>query len=225
MPYSKAFSNFSNEKINTLFLFLIVVTLFSSCAKEKESEFQSIFDGLTYTGWEGDKDFFRIEKGAIVAGALDRKIPTNQFLCTEENYGDFELRMKVKFTSRENNAGIQFRTSRIPNNHEVIGYQADVGFIPGRPVWGCLYDESRRNKFLVEPSAEKVLKILKPDSWNDYLIRCEGSHIQFWLNGEPIMEYLEEDESIPQSGVICVQIHGGTPAEAWYKDIEIKALP
>lgn len=37
------------------------------------------------------------------------------------------------------NAGVQFRTARIPNDHEVIGYHADMG----RGGWGALYDDSR----------------------------------------------------------------------------------
>jgi hypothetical protein len=132
--------------------------------------------------------------------------------------------MKVRFTSRENNAGIQFRTSRIPDHHEVIGYQADVGFLGAHPIWGSLYDESRRNRFLAEPPAEKVLEVLKPEGWNDYRIRCVGPHIQFWLNGTLVMEYEEEDDSVARSGVICVQIHSGAPAEAWYRDMLIKEL-
>lgn len=205
-------------------LLWILLGLLSACEDTPNAGMQPLFDGQTFTGWEGPKDFFRIEDGAVVAGALDRQIPINQFLCTEKSYGDFELQMKVRFTSRENNAGIQFRTSRIPDHHEVIGYQADVGFLGAHPIWGSLYDESRRNRFLAEPPAEKVLEVLKPEGWNDYRIRCEGPHIQFWLNGTLVMEYEEEDDSIARSGVICVQIHSGAPAEAWYRDMLIKEL-
>ncbi|MAG93714.1 MAG: hypothetical protein CMJ48_08200, partial [Planctomycetaceae bacterium] len=86
-----------------------------------------IFDGKTFEGWEGNLDWFRIEKEAIVAGTLEKKIPRNEFLCTKKTYGDFELRLKVKLEGGKGNAGIQFRTKRIPNHHEVSGYQADVG--------------------------------------------------------------------------------------------------
>lgn len=206
-------------------LLWIVLSLLTGCGQGAQNAgLQPLFDGQTFTGWEGPKDFFRIENGAIVAGALDRQIPVNQFLCTEKSYEDFELQMKVKFTSRENNAGIQFRTSRIPNHHEVIGYQADVGFLPERPIWGSLYDESRRRKFLVEPPAEKILKVLDPEGWNDYRIRCEGPNVRFWLNGTLVMEYEEEDDAVARSGLICVQIHSGAPAEAWYRDILIREL-
>ncbi len=201
---------------------LLLIT--NSCIEQTSTSFQSIFDGKTFSGWEGDKKFFRIENQAIVAGALDRVIPNNQFLCTESEYEDFELRMKVKFNSKENNGGIQFRSSRIPDHHEVIGYQADVGSTSAGYVWGGLYDESRRNKFLVEPDPELLESILNPEDWNDYLIRCDGDQIKFWINNELVMNYQEVDKSIADSGIICVQIHSGPPSEAWYRDIEIKEL-
>jgi len=208
------------KEIRIALLILATSFLFLACSQNC----QRIFDGMTFQGWEGSKEFFRIEDGSIVAGALDREIPTNKFLCTEKEYDDFDLCMKVKFTSKENNAGIQFRTSRIPDHHEVIGYQADVGYTHAGAVWGSLYDESRRKKFVAEASQDKILEVLNENGWNDYRIRCEGAHVQFWLNGEHVLEYTEEDDSIPQTGVICVQIHGGKPAEAWYKDIFIKEL-
>ncbi len=196
----------------------------NSCTEPSSASFQPLFDGNTFKGWEGDKEFFRIEDQAIVAGVLDREIPVNQFLCTESEYKNFELRLKVKFNSKENNGGIQFRSSRIPDHHEVRGYQADVGSTSAGYVWGGLYDESRRNKFLVEPDPELLESILNPKDWNDYLIQCDGDQIKFWINNELVMNYQEVDKSIADSGIICVQIHSGPPSEAWYRDIEIKEL-
>ena len=92
-----------------------------------------IFDGKSFDGWEGNRAIFRIEQGAIVGGSLHDKIARNEFLCTTRAYGDFELRLKVKLLGGEAaNAGVQFRTRRIPDNHEVIGYQADLG----QNYWG-----------------------------------------------------------------------------------------
>ncbi len=211
-------------KVFNLFSLLILALLLIQCSHDKSNSFSSLFDGATFIGWEGPKEFFRIEDGAIVAGSLEKEIPVNQFLCTESLYADFELQLQVKFTARDNNAGIQFRTQRIPNHHEVIGYQADVGWSSSRVIWGSLYDESRRNKFLAEPEIKLIERILKPDDWNDYHIRCEGPIIKFWINNELVMDYIEEDKTIPSSGKICVQIHSGVPSEAWYRDIKIKSI-
>ena len=180
-----------------------------------------IFDGKTFAGWEGDLSIFRIQDGAIVGGTLARKIARNEFLCTTKTYGDFELRLKFKLLGGEGaNAGIQFRTKRIPNHHEVSGYQADMG----TGYWGALYDESRRNKVLKGPEQEKMKSVIKADDWNDYVIRAEGRRIQLWINGVQTVDYLEEDPNIETSGVIALQIHGGPPSEAWYKDITLVDL-
>jgi 3-keto-disaccharide hydrolase len=180
-----------------------------------------IFDGKSFEGWEGDLKIFRIEDGAIVGGSLKDKIARNEFLCTTKTYGDFELRLKFKLLGGENaNAGVQFRTRRIPNDHEVIGYQADMG----QGWWGALYDESRRKKVLVGPDQAKMKDVVKVGDWNDYVVRAEGKHIQLWINGVRTVDYTEEDPQVEATGVIAVQIHGGPPSEAWYKDITLLDL-
>ncbi|GMU92038.1 MAG: hypothetical protein AMXMBFR4_10960 [Candidatus Hydrogenedentota bacterium] len=181
---------------------------------------KSLFDGKTFTGWEGNLDVFRIEDGAIVGGSLKERVARNEFLCTTEEYGDFELRLKFKLLGEGANAGVQFRTKRIPDHHEVSGYQADLG----EGYWGCLYDESRRNKVLAAPDKDELAKVLKLNDWNEYVIRAEGRHIQLWINGYKTVDYTETDEEIPQTGIIGLQIHGGPPSEAWYKDITIREL-
>jgi hypothetical protein len=180
-----------------------------------------LFDAKTFAGWEGDLAIFRIQDGAIVGGTLERKIARNEFLCTTKTYSDFELRLRFKLLGGEGaNAGIQFRTKRIPNHHEVSGYQADMG----TGYWGALYDESRRNKVLKGPEQEKMKSVIKADDWNDYVIRAEGRRIQLWINGVQTADYVEEDPKIETTGIICVQIHGGPPTEAWYRDITLLDL-
>ena len=179
-----------------------------------------IFDGRTLDGWEGDLEMFRLEAGAIVGGTLQNKIARNEFLCTTRSYGDFELRLKVRLLGEGANAGIQFRTKRIPDHHEVIGYQADMG--PG--YWGALYDESRRKKILAAPDAATLEGLVKAADWNDYVIRAEGKRVQLVLNGVRTVDYTEEDPTVDSRGVICVQIHSGPPSEAWYKDIALLDL-
>jgi hypothetical protein len=130
------------------------------------------------------------------------------------------LRLEFKVLGEGANAGIQFRTQRIPDHYEVIGYQADLG----DGWWGSLYDESRRKRALVEADAEAVNKVLKRDDWNEYVIRAEGPRIQLWINGLQTVDYTEEEEGIDREGIIAVQIHGGPPSEAWYRNITLREL-
>ena len=200
---------------------LIIAFVLTTGAGQTTQKGVAIFDGRTFAGWEGDRTIFRIQDGAIVGGTLKDKIARNEFLCTTRMYGDFELRLQVKLLGGDRaNAGIQFRTRRIPNHHEVSGYQADMGV----GWWGALYDESRRNKVLKGPDQEKMKGIIKVDDWNDYVIRAEGRRIQLWVNSVQTVDYVEEDTNIESSGLICVQIHGGPPSEAWYKDITLVDL-
>ena len=178
-----------------------------------------LFDGKTFTGFEGDLNWFRIEDGAIVAGKLTENIPHNFFLATTKEYYNFELRLKVKTSAPAVNGGIQFRSKRIPNHHEVSGYQADIA----GGIWGALYDESRRGRFLVPPHAE-VQKTIKDNDWNDYKIRCVNDRVQLFVNGVKTVGFVESDATAMHPGIIALQIHQGPPAEVWYKDITIKEL-
>jgi hypothetical protein len=207
-----------------VFLMAIVLSVSIGAAGEQGTRAPKpvpLFDGKTLDGWEGDLKIFRVEDGAIVAGSLENKIARNEFLCTKQTYGDFELRLKVKLLGGDSaNAGIQFRTRRIPNDHEVSGFQADMG----TGWWGALYDESRRNKVLTGPDQAKMKDVVKAGEWNDYVIRAEGKHIQLWINGFQTVDYTEDDPKIDTTGVIALQIHGGPPSQAWYKDITIVNL-
>lgn len=200
---------------------MITLTNFSVIPSQKTTK---IFDGKSFNGWEGDTlKTWRIENGALVGGSLITKVPHNEFLCTKRSYANFDLKLKFKLTGTEGfiNTGVQFRSKRLSDPvYEMIGYQADLG----DKYWASLYDESRRNKTLIAPEESLVKKILKPGDWNDYEVRAENRRIRIFLNGQLTIDYTEPDESIPQSGLIGLQIHGGGKAEVAYKDIFIEEL-
>ena len=200
-----------------------IVLIFTSSMPAADPKAVALFDGKTLTGWEGDAKTWRVEEGAIVGGSLETTVPRNEFLCTTKSYENFELKVTFKLLGdrAKANAGVQVRTKRIPNHHEVSGFQADIG----QEYWGALYDESRRNKVLARPAKETIEKIVKFDDWNDYRIRCEGPRIRLWLNGAMTVDYTEEDPKIERTGIIGLQIHGGAKAKVYYKDIVIEELP
>ena len=191
-------------------------------AEEKESDATTtvIFDGKTLEGWDGDASVFRVEQESIIGGQLKDKIPHNFFLSSKEEYSDFELTLEFRLIGEGTNAGVQLRSKRIPDHHEMIGYQADLG----QNYWGALYDESRRNKILAAPKKEELDKVLKRDNWNRYRILCEGRHIQLWINDFKTVDYTEAEAVIEQKGLIALQIHGGPPGEAHYRNIRIRRI-
>lgn len=208
--------------MNKTLLFCIAIL---SVTLARAGEPIPLFDGKTFQGWQGDTNkTWRIENGAFVGGSLARTVPQNEFLTTTQPFTNFILRLQVKLVGSEGfvNGGVQVRSQRTQNPpNEMIGYQCDMG----EGFWGALYDESRRNKILQAPAADAVAKALKKTDWNQYEIRCEGKRIRTWLNREPMIDYVEPDDSIPQHGLIGLQIHGGAKAEASFKEITIEVLP
>lgn len=201
---------------------LAAVLVFSAAwpAVGEDREGTRLFNGESFAGWQGNLDWFRIEDGVVVGGSLEKAIPRNEFLTTEKEYDDFELRLEFRVTGDKTNAGIQVRSRRIPDHHEMIGYQADIG--PG--YTGALYDESRRRKILAKPEVATIEKAYKPGEWNSYRIRCQGPKVQLWINGTQTVDYTEEDESLEQNGLIGLQIHSGPPGEIRYRNIIIEEL-
>jgi hypothetical protein len=209
-------------KISLFFLSAVFLILTGYTAAPRKAV--SLFDGKTFNGWDGDTvKTWKIEDGTIAGGSLDETVPHNDFLCTRKIYSNFILKVKFKLTGHEGfiNTGVQFHSVRSKNpSYEMIGYQADLG----DKYWASLYDESRRNKTLTGPDSATVAKILKPGQWNNYEVRSESGRIRLYLNGVQTVDYTESDKSIPQKGIIGLQIHGGGKAKVYYKDLMIEEL-
>ena len=207
---------------NRIIPLLLVASTFTLNAAEL-----NLTDGRTFNGWVGDTNkTWRMEDGAFVGGTLERKVPQNEFLRTTRSFTNFVLKVKFKLVGTDAggfiNGGVQVRSepAKTPPN-EMVGYQCDIG----EGWWGALYDESRRNKVLIKPDPKAVEKALKKNDWNQYVIRCEGKRIRTSINGVEMIDYTEADDSLPQFGLIGLQVHGGGPAVASYKDVLVEELP
>lgn len=183
----------------------------------EETGYRSLFNGKDLTGWDGDVSLWKVVDNAIVGDSSG--IEHNQFLGTSEEFGDFELKLEFRLKDGVGNSGVQFRSKRVLTTTEVSGYQADIG----EKYWGCLYDESRRNKILV-PAPADFEKNLKKGDWNEYVIRAEGDHIVLKMNGVTTVDYKEPDANIARKGIIALQVHSGGPLKVEFRNIRIKPL-
>lgn len=185
---------------------------------------QPLFDGKTLHGWEGDTSLWKVADGMIVGGDVTRTVPRNEFLASVRQYTNFALTLKFKLEGTEGfvNSGVQLRSQRVPGDSEMNGYQADIG----EGWYGCLYDESRRNRVLARPDETTTKRAVKPaGEWNSYEIRCVGRRISVRLNGVLTVDYTEPDTAIPQFGRLGLQLHGGGKTRVTFKDLEIEELP
>jgi putative heme-binding domain-containing protein len=205
-------------------LVFILTAVFVAVAQAGEP--RALFDGMSLAGWDvraGEERWWKAADGMIVGGSLEEKVPHNTFLATNDSFENFELTFKIRIRGAGGfvNSGIQIRSERVPNSHEMKGYQVDAG--PG--WWGKLYDESRRNKVIGEPQDPQALAAaIKEGDWNEYRIRAEGPAIRSWINGVATLDYVEKDAAIPLTGRIGLQVHGGGKALVEVKDIRIQSL-
>lgn len=220
---------FTSKNLNFIvlvkkYIAIFIFFLLASCQDSPANYTKTLFNGKDFNGWEGDTlNIWRIENETIIGGSLNQTVAHNYFLVTKDAYDDFILKLKIKLLGEEGfvNSGIQFRSKRMSDpDYEMIGYQADFG----EGYWISLYDESRRNRTLVAPDSAQVLQWIKINDWNDYEIRAEDRRIRLYINGHQSIDYTETDETIPQTGLIGIQVHGGGKAQVHVKEITIQEL-
>ncbi|MBK1830813.1 DUF1080 domain-containing protein [Verrucomicrobiaceae bacterium R5-34] len=192
----------------------------------------SLFDGRTLDGWKlvnpKHGPYWSVQNGAITASNGDQKMPTNTFLATTKEYGDFEFTCDFRLSGDHAtgliNSGIQYRS--LLKNHKkrgmgISGYQADIG----KDWWGGIYDEHRRGKLVKgNEAALRASEGFKDDNWHRYKIVCKGNQHKLYINGILTAEYTEKNPKIPAQGVIALQLHRGGVAKIEYKNIFIKEL-
>ncbi|MBN8730968.1 MAG: DUF1080 domain-containing protein [Acidobacteria bacterium] len=183
--------------------------------------FQPLWNGINLSDFRIDTpELWSVEEGMIVGRSPGIKY--NEFLRTKKSYGDFHLKAEFRMTdpTGKANSGIQFRSKETePPSHEVVGYQADLGL----NYWGCLYDESRRRKVLVQAPESVIAKIDKA-AWNVYEVEARGPRIVLRLNGMVTVDYLEAETGIEQSGFIALQLHSGPPLEMRWRGLVVREL-
>ncbi len=236
----------TQAKKNRIFMFValtaalfLTTTAFVAAAGSEEG-FKPIFNGKSLDGWEGEAGFWSVKDGAIRGqSTAEHPATRNTFLMWRGGMvDDFELRLSYRVVG--GNSGIQYR-SREMENWIVAGYQADIE--SGDRYTGILYDEHGRGvlaergqktaidaagKKTVEKFAEQgaLLKAVRKDKWNEYVISARGNHLKHTINGRVMCEVVDRQEGeFDRSGILALQIHSGPPMTIQFKDIRLKRFP
>jgi len=221
-------------------------------APAETADMKRIFNGKDLSGWDGDPRLWSVKDGAIRGETtLANPAKGNTFLIWKDGVTkDFELRLSFR-CGVTNNSGIQYRSKRIDakpeekNQWRVRGYQHEIrneaklpnvaGFIydeggkRGRvclagekAVWGADGKKQVQGSLIDAPGYQALFKL---DQWNDVVIVAKGTHIQHFLNGRLILDFTDADPKVALlEGVLALQLHGGKPMWAEYKDLRIKEL-
>jgi len=193
-------------------------------------EWIELFNGKDLSGWtqRNGTATYDVKDGTLVGTTADGS--PNSFLCSDKQYGDFELTFEVKVDDRLN-SGVQIRSQSKGGKPKgrVNGPQveieasgkhgAEAGYIYGEACGGWM-----------TPKAElKKHKHFKDHEWNLYRIVAKGPRIQVWINGEPISDLTDEEKFKGHpKGFIGLQVHsigrGQGPWTVAWKNIKLKEL-
>jgi len=218
-------------------------------APDEPADMRPIFNGKDLTGWDGDSRLWSVKDGAIHGETTaENRANGNTFIIWKDGMTkDFELRLSFRCTAT-NNSGIQYRSKHITdgkvrNNWVVRGYQHEIrneidlpsvaGFIYGEGLGRgriCLVGEQATigddgkqvTGTLIDDASYK--KLFKLDDWNDVVIIAKGTHIRHYLNNRLILDFTDSPELALREGILALQLHGGKPMWAEFKDIRIKGL-
>jgi quinoprotein glucose dehydrogenase len=181
-----------------------------------------LFDGKSLNGWVhmNGAHRFTVEDGAIVGRTVEASASLNSFLCTLQEFDDFELELETAIDV-VTNSGIQIRSKVRPVAMQGRPFEAAAGRVngpqveirrsyKGLPATGHIYGEAMGTNWLTSP--EKIQQghpHFVNDGWNKLRIVAKGPRIQTWVNGQPVEDIVNEAvyKTHPR-GFIGLQIHG-----------------
>jgi putative heme-binding domain-containing protein len=177
------------------------------------------FNGKNLDGWEGLMKYWSVKDGALV-GYTPEDPRHNTFLCSKKSYKDFELTFQVRLKGGVGNSGVQIRSAVLDRDRFTVrGPQCDIG----QQFWGSLVGEQVAPLFIKRSPADLVKKVVKPDDFNDYAIKCAGKHVAIKINGETMVD--DDFPNLPDQGIIAWQLHAGFKSmEVTFKDIAFTNL-
>lgn len=191
----------------------VVVTMPVICAAD-DPPWKPLFNGRDLSGWERKNGTatYQVDDGAIVGTTAEGS--PNSFLCTTEDYGDFELTLEVKVDDPLN-AGIQIRSVSSPDRQagRVHGPQVEVAV---NGTAGYIYGEALGTGWLSkdrdDPAANAAFR---SGEWNHYRILAEGNRIKTWVNDVPVADLVDDTTGMSR-GFIGLQVHSIAPGEGPY---------
>jgi len=208
-----------------------------------------LFDGKSLKGWQvaarpadRDQGFWRVQEGAITCDSRGRKDHDYVWLIHEQEFADFELKLKVRgFRDSPGNSGVQVRSRYDWQAFWLDGPQVDVH--PPAP-WrtGLIYDETRETRRWIFPSLPdwRIDETHAPkgwkwnyDGWNDLEIVCRGPNVTTRVNGVPAASLkgqgvLDDEAHLRRNvglrGHIALQLHTKDELLIQYKDLLVRPL-
>eukprot|EP00752_Nemacystus_decipiens_P013540 g11998.t1 len=191
----------------------------------------ALFNGKDIDGWVRKSGYceYTVQDGIITGQTA--KGSGNTFLCTPNEYADFELQFDVLLHDAGLNSGVQVR-SKIIKDHDnkwggrIGGPQVEIAST-GRS--GYIYGEASTRRWMTPGAKEKSHEHFITGEWNTYHVIAKGNAITTKINGHEIATTVLPDDFQKQfsKGVIGLQVHSVRGDPKWkvsWRNIYIKKL-
>ncbi|HEX5104873.1 MAG TPA: DUF1080 domain-containing protein [Pirellulaceae bacterium] len=215
----------------------------ANAIKTPPKGFVALFNGKDLSGWRGGKTenpqkrldlspeerakldqesiedihkHWRVENGELVNDG------TGQYLTTDKDYADFELRLEYKTVAKAD-SGIYLR------GHPQVQIW-DTTKEGGK--WDRNADKGSGGLFNNPKGGPGQLPLIHADKpfgeWNSFVITIVGDKVTVSLNDKlvvdqaPLANYFEKGEPLPASGPIQLQTHGG---EIRWRNVFLREIP
>ena len=197
-----------------------------------------IFDGKSLTGWEGDKELWSVQDGAIVGDSHGKKLRNSSYLIWQGGeVADFHLSFETKLEG--NNSGMQYRSELFADEPwRLKGYQADIH--PKPEYTGMLYGEAigrdiiatRGYQYIVDEASgkaqvlAKISKVEKLDlsQWHTIEIIAKGNHLVHKIDAQVVLDLTDNHREKRLEGLLGMQLHGGDSMKVWFRNIQLEHL-
>jgi hypothetical protein len=216
----------------SLFLTLVLTFCFLSTGTAEDNKapegFKALFNGKDLKGWKvnegGKMDVWGAEKGVLFVNGQG-----GGWLMTEDEYGDFELRLDFKMPEK-GNSGVALRSAMKGNPAFDAGmeiqllddewHKVNLKDLKPTQLTGSIYG-------IVPPSKNALKKV---GEWNTIHITAKGPKITIELNGQKIIDANLDDHKASEKehpgmkhvkGHLGLQSHDG---RVEFRNIYVKAL-
>ena len=196
----------------TLAVFGCGALVFTTLGAEEKTEWISLFNGKDLSGWTvRGKATWSVQDGVLVGiGGMGH-------IYTDATRSDFEAKGMFRVTNQgaTPNSGFYFRANPPADDPNGFphGYEAQI-CNHGDGYTGWLWKPGK-------PTGKATELLTKDGEWFSYRIRAVGSHIQFWINDQPVMTF---DDAEYKTGHFAIQGHNpGMKVEAkelYYRELK-----
>ncbi|MGJ8676057.1 MAG: family 16 glycoside hydrolase [Akkermansiaceae bacterium] len=193
------------------------------------SNVEQLITNNSFSGWQVPSNRWTINGGVITGDTDGEELDAPEWIYTDDEYTDFIFTAQVRLTGgSRSNSGIYFRVNVFDftfrgNTYEApSGYEFDAGLNSAENA--SLGDWYARRSLRIRVDGDILDEVFAPEEWNRMTIRAVGNHIEYWLNGTKVIDYIDEDPNRETQGLIGFQMHDGLTMKVEIKDVFVQDL-